>query len=436
MKIQSATATVELALTCQTMLSPDSNSYRGQFTLGPDGWKEFRIDERLNEPIKGSYVVPMLPIEFHCHGVGPFDFTDIPKLKLDEINDHFAGEGVRGILTLYLPQPHLDAFLRMMKEFAAAKQAGQLPYIAGVALEGPVLGSFGGTPEIGVWTPTRDEWKNLARCGELGLQYIVLSPDASMAESSIFASKEIEQPSVEWICELLLDHGVRPALGHFWKNNPEASANCINKLLDIAERVGTLPAGHSVITDHLFNDMPRKFKHCWRTPAERTHREADLASMDLPSLTMENLVDRLGIVPATIMQAAKDRRLTVCLNFDGEHVDLAISRSVVELLGADCIIAMTDRIDSKMLGGQRLLMPERSSLLYQSQGIVAAGSQPLTRQVENMRSIGLSEEDIWKMTSFVPSRVLGIKEDYDEAGRPRSGYVVTADHQRHVFSYV
>jgi hypothetical protein len=257
-----------------------------------------------------------------------------------------------------------------------------------------------------------------------------------MAEGSIFASKGTRHPSVEWICELLLDHGIRPALGHFWKENPEASAGYVNKLLDIAERVGTLPAAQSVITDHLFNDMPRKFKHCWRTPAERAHREADLEDLDLPSLTMENLADRLGIVPATIMQAAKDRRLTICLNFDGEHVDLAISRTVVKLLGADCIIAMTDRIDSKMLGGQRLLMPERSTLLYQSQEIVAAGSQALNRQIENMRAIGLSEEDIWQMTCFVPSRVLGIKEDHDEAGRPRCGYLVTADRERHAFSNV
>lgn len=424
----------QITLNSQTMLNPDGSLSRGLFSVGSGGWDQFDIVGKDAGPIEGGYMVPLLPVDFHCHGVGKYDFTAVPSIELAQINRHFVSEGIRGILTLYLPQPNLGDFLRLMEEFGAAKAAGQLTHIAGVALEGPMLGSFGGTPESGVWAPTREEWRSLARCGALGLQYVVLSPDATLENDSIFISRWPDSPPTEWVFELLLEHGVRPALGHFWKSNPEASAAHVRALLDIADRTGILPSPNSVITDHLFNDMPRNFKHSWRTEDERARRAADLERIDLPSWTMENIEERAGVVPATIMRAAKERRLTVCLNFDGEHVDLAVSRQVVELLGAENIIAMTDRVDSRILGGQRLQMPPASSLLYQSQGIVAAGTQGLSRQVRNMRSVGLTEEQIWQMICFTPSRVLGIEPALDAAGRPQIGGFVTEEREYHAFS--
>src|ERR1700733_7241692 len=90
-------------------------------------------------------------IDFHCHGVGRFDFTEIPKLDLEEIEDILAEKKQKTVLTMYLPKPHFEDFLELIEKFYQGKKAGKFNYIAGFGLEGPLLASHGGTPEKGVW---------------------------------------------------------------------------------------------------------------------------------------------------------------------------------------------------------------------------------------------------------------------------------------------
>jgi N-acetylglucosamine-6-phosphate deacetylase len=350
----------------------------------------------INKLVKNS-------IDFHCHGVGQFDFTEINNIRLDEIQQLLESREQKAILTLYLPESNFKDFLVLMAEFSSLKNSGKLQNIAGFALEGPLLSSPGGTPKSGIWMPNKQHWKEIAACGKEGLIYMVLSPDVT------FSNNGPQTPnSISWIAETLLEGGVLPAPGHFKKDNPKESARLLQEIFDVVANWGHGPT----ITDHLFNDMPLNFKHAWRTPEEKARREQDIKKLNLDAWNLSSLEEILGIVPATIIKNAKKGLVKICQNFDGEHVDLKIIKRAVELIGAENILVMTDAIESKRLAGRVLHTQPDSTLLYQDNGIVAAGSQTMRKQIENMLLIGLSEEEIISITNRVPSMVLANRKKY------------------------
>lgn len=340
-------------------------------------------------------------LDFHCHGVGRFDFTEIQDLDLSEIENILSSRKQHCILTLYLPKPNFEHFLDLMELFHQGKQAGKFLHIAGISLEGPLLASHGGTPEEGVWLPTKQHWKEIAACGKKGLIYVVISPDAELAPW-VKAADPSAPRSVTWIAETLLEGGVLPAPGHFTKVDPVASAKALQSIFDVVKAWGH---GYTV-TDHLFNDMPRNFKHAWRSPEERTRRDQDIKMLNLDTWNLDNLVEKLGPVPAVMITNARKGYVKICQNCDGEHVDLAIVKKAVELIGAENMLMMTDSIESKRLAGRDLNMKKDSTLLYQDEGIVAAGSQNVLRQIENMLSIGLTLKEVEMITGTVPSNII------------------------------
>lgn len=339
-------------------------------------------------------------IDCHCHGVGRFDFTEIENLDLNEIERILSHKKRQAILTLYLPKPNFDDFLKLMDSFHQSQANGLFTHIAGFALEGPLLASHGGTPEKGVWVPTADHWQKLASCGQQGLLYVILSPDAYLPGSNF--SFNPEYPTIPWIAKTLLKGGVLPAPGHFIKTDPLGSAQLLQEILDVVEAWGQGPT----LTDHLFNDMPHNFKHAWRTRTERARRDEELLALDLESWTLDNLDEKLGPVPATLIRNAHKGLVKVCQNFDGEHVDLTIVKKVVGLLGSKNMLMMTDSIESRTLAGRDLHMLEDSTLLYQNNGIVIAGTQNVLQQINNMFSIELSYQQIQQITALVPAQVL------------------------------
>ncbi len=352
-------------------------------------------------------IAQALPVEFHCHGIGNYDFSDIDNLNLELVNELAREEHVYCVPSIFLAFSKLDAFCVLMQKYAKARSNGQLSHILGISLEGPLLASFGGTPEQGSWAPTKKEWEKLARCGNLGLLYTVLSPDALLKGSYLMERMTPEHPSLLWIVNTLLEAGIRPALGHFHKASPEASAKAAQEVIDVAKNFGPKPS-HRIITDHLFNDMPLQFRHAWRTPEARLNRKAEMAQQRPEKWTMDNLAKNLGEVPAVLMRAAHEGFLTICLNFDNEHVDLEICKHVVRLLGSKVIIGMTDRIDVNQLGGQSLQKKEHSTLWYQKKGVVAAGTSSIRGQIGNLESIGLNQEEINDIISYVPLNTLGL----------------------------
>ncbi|MBD2535931.1 hypothetical protein H6G97_44020 [Nostoc flagelliforme FACHB-838] len=349
-------------------------------------------------------IAPLRPIDFHCHGVGSFDFAEVANIVLDRVEKSLVADGVRAILTLYLPEHQFNNFLELIEAYNEGRKEGRYLYIVGIALEGPILASPGGTPKQGVWIPTRHHWQIFSACGEKGLKYVVLSPNADLTKHSS-KTDDTYPPNVQWIVETLMDGGVSPALGHFGKkSNAEVCVRAMEKILDIVANRSDKP----IVTDHLFNDMPLNFKNAWRTLSAKALRESELEELDLENWNLKNLRERMGIVPATMIEAALAGLLKICINFDGEHVDLAISKKTVELVGSHNLMIMTDRIQSEILAGQRLYKCSGSSLLYQNEGIVAGGSQAIAQQIQNMRMVGIPETDIRNIVSITPAKVLDI----------------------------
>lgn len=335
----------------------------------------------------------------HCHGVGPYDFTDIPSIDLHAIESILAKRNHGAVLTLYLPKQNFTAFLELMNVFASGREQGAFEHIVGIGLEGPLLASHGGTPETGVWAPTKNHWQQLANCGSKGLTYVIFSPDIDLPTSNFYGDDEC--PSITWITNTLLAGGVLPAPGHFVKSDPVASSERLQHIFDLVAKWGKSPT----ITDHLYNDMPHNFKHAWRTVEEKKQRDSDISKLQLDKWNADNLDHYLGPVPATMIRNAKKGIVKICQNFDGEHVDLAIVQKTVELVGSDNLLMMTDSIESKLLAGRDLHHENESTLLYQQDGIVAAGSQSVEQLIRNMQRIDLSNIDVLKITSENPREI-------------------------------
>lgn len=364
---------------------------------------------RVVELFEGSVVSPgELPVEVHCHGFGSVDFSDLGAFDLDALDRACIAEGVVAIPTLYLHRGALDSFEQLMRDYADRRSRGELSHVVGIALEGPLLASHGGTPAATVWMPTQREWERLAQLGPMGLLYSVMSPDAFAPGSGLADEIDPRTPGFDTIVPLLVEAGVRPALGHFSRAHPEDSAAQVEEILDLAWSGGWSGAGLPVITDHLFNDMPLNIKHAFRTSRARASRDETVASYDLQTWSLANIEERLGPVPSAIMRNAASGRLGACINFDGEHVDLAIARRAIELMGVENSMIMTDRCDSARLGGQVLHHEDANTLWYQEEGVVAAGSQPLSLQVTNARGSGFSDPQIWQLVAGTAHHVFGI----------------------------
>ncbi|MCA3260086.1 MAG: hypothetical protein ING46_18690 [Rubrivivax sp.] len=323
------------------------------------------------------------------------------EIVLQKIQDDLEDSGSSAIVTLYVAREELDHFEAFCARFADGRRRGRFSRILGIATEGPLFSSSGGTPKRARWRPSRAEWRRIANLGRDGLVYSVLSPDAALADDG----ETDPARSLGWIVECLMDGGVMPALGHFSKDDPDHSAAKVREILSCVGRLGRGP----IVTDHLFNDMPLNFRHAWRTPAEFERRATELADADLDGWSRDNLETKLGLVPAAIIHGAFDGLVKICMNFDGAHVDLAVCARTVEVVGSEHLMLMTDRIQSAVLGGQQLRPIHSNSLLYQEDGIVAGGTTSVWQEVGNLVSMGLSTRQITDIACMTAQGVLGVE---------------------------
>lgn len=342
----------------------------------------------------------MNPVLFHTHGMGCFDYSSLQPGDLESVDALANAHNLTVLPTVYLRRDHLASFTEVMKAFDTLKRDGRLPSIAGFAMEGPLLGPEGGIPRAGAWAPTYGEWRTIVSLGHLGLRYVVMAPDALGLEEKISGGVTFADLLTE-----LYDHGTRIALGHFTRKDPERSAKRIQDVLDqLHESYQSSP--YLVLTDHLFNDMPRAFTHAWRTQQQKDRRRQELAQFMAEGWEPSTLADTLGPVPAALLEAARAGLLTPALNFDGRHVDLAICRRTVDYLTPHRLIAMTDDTELNSMAGEILHQLPGSPLRYRDDGAVASGSSGYPAQAANMASIGLTDQDIEAMFSTVPSQAL------------------------------
>lgn len=342
----------------------------------------------------------------HVHGIGELDFSSLGPSDLPAVESMAAARGICLVPTIYLRRAYLLQFEQVMREFARLRSAGEVPHIVGFAMEGPCLGPEGGTPREGTWTPTADEWRRIAALGENGLVYVVMAPDAMQLHESIAPGLRFRD-----LVESVYDHGGRLALGHFRREDPHRSADLCTEVIEyIQSRCANAP--EAILTDHLFNDMPRNFHHAFRGTAALVDRQAEIDRVLGEPWSEDSIDDLLGEVPALLLKSALNGRLTPCLNFDGAHVDLAFCERTVRFLDSSRLMAITDSVEIDVLAGEVLSRRADTTLRYREDGVVAAGSCDIDRQTSHMRDLGLAECDIENLWTNVPTRVLA----YDVRG--------------------
>ncbi|MFD7459667.1 hypothetical protein ACFV8X_21320 [Streptomyces sp. NPDC059868] len=324
---------------------------------------------------------------YHFHGLGDVDFSEMGESDFVTLESLCEERGLEILPTVYLRRPALASFEALVRAYAKYRAEVPETRIRGFGVEGPMLGPEGGIPRAGVWSPSVEEWRRLAALGEHGLRYVVMAPDA------VELDEEIGEGFT--FADLLVDfseHGCRVALGHFHRDAPERSARRMRKVIEFLHgRYESSP--YLILTDHLYNDMPRNFRHAYRSAEELALREAELPAVVGREWSREMLADLLGPVPAEMIHAAEEGLLFPCINFDGYHVDLEVVRKTVGYLGAEKMIALTDHTEVASMALEPLA--DDGSLLWRrDDGKVAAGQSGPERQRRNMASIGLSEQEI------------------------------------------
>jgi N-acetylglucosamine-6-phosphate deacetylase len=325
---------------------------------------------------------------FHSHGIGSFDFSSLAAADLPQLNELARDRGVYLCPTLFLTEDNFGDTDALLRHFSENRLSKNLDHILGWAIEGPLLGPNGGTPTGSAWRPSAAHWKNLVEWIPLSLRYVVMAPDQFSLDEEVDTGLKF--------CDLITmiyDAGGRLALGHFAGKSEQASKKRLDEVLAHIER-GYEASPYLILTDHLFNDMPRSFKHAFRTEEQRATREEEVAKHSKQSWEANELENLLGLVPAALLTAAREERLTPSLNFDGGHVDLSICRTVVDYLGAKRIIAITDHTESSSLAGEQLNLDSDARLLYREDGVLAASAASQEEQRRNMIKIGMSEQEI------------------------------------------
>lgn len=338
-----------------------------------------------------------LPVLFHVHGLGDHDFSSLRPDELHAVQEQAAARGCAVLPTIFLRRRWLTRCECLLAGYS--QQWEELPNLLGFAIEGPLLGPAGGTPRAACWTPSVPEWRRIAALGRHGLRYLVLAPDAMETDDLVGPGMRLID-----LVECLSENGVRIALGHFERSDPQLSADRARRLIEaIQAMLGR--SRFNVLTDHLYNDMPRNFVHAWRGEAQAC-RDRELAEFLSVQWNPGELVEHLGPVPAALIEAAREELLLPCLNFDGFHVDLEVCRRTVEYLGARGLIAITDHTETVTMAGEALHPDVDAELWYREDEIVAAGSKGLDWHLANMRSIGLEPAEIATMTVANPHRVI------------------------------
>lgn len=339
----------------------------------------------------------LAPVLFHAHGIAEHDFSSLTAADLPLLEAEAARRGVDLVPTIFLRRSWLDPFAATLTAYG--ERRAELPHILGFAIEGPMLGPEGGTPRAASWIPTVSEWRRLAALGDVGLRYVVIAPDAMDLDAPLRPGFRFRD-----LVESFYEHGVKVALGHFRRDDPQRSAERVRALVAfVHERADR--SRFAVLTDHLFNDMPRNFRHSWRGP-DRADRDRELAAFLATPWRDDLLPALLGAVPAALLETAREGGLTPCLNFDGEHVDLAICERTLAYVGAGNLIAISDHIECDTMAGEDLHPMDGSSLWLREDDVVAAGSSGLDVQIANMRAIGMTAAQIALVLSDNPRQAL------------------------------
>ncbi|TQL01253.1 N-acetylglucosamine 6-phosphate deacetylase [Cellulomonas sp. SLBN-39] len=343
-------------------------------------------------PPPGTLVLPGL-VDLHCHGGGGASFPDAttPDEVATGAHEHLRHGTTSLVASLVTAPP--DVLLARTALLADAVDAGHL---VGVHLEGPFLSAV--------------------RCGAQNLHDMLPGDPGLVREVARVARGHLvtmtvapEVPGVadageDDVLRALAACGALPSLGHT-DASAEVTEQAADRAFDLLATTASARSGRPTAT-HLFNGM-RPLHH--RDP---------------------------GPVAACLAAAAAGR-LVVELVADGTHLAPATVRTVLELVGADAVVLVTDAMAAAgmpdgdyRLGPLAVRVADGVARLLGDDGTagaIAGGVAHLLDVVRSAVEAGVPLVDAVRSAATTPATVLG-RADLGAlvAGR-RADVLVTTD---------
>jgi N-acetylglucosamine-6-phosphate deacetylase len=274
-----------------------------------------------------SYIVPGL-IDVHTHGGGGESFPD--ATTIDQVKTAAQSHLSSGTTTMLAST--VSAAIPVLEERAKLlAEATDKGIVAGIHFEGPFLSE--------------------ARCGAQDPRFLIPADEQSMqrlmeaagghARSMTIAPEFADLPSLK----VLADAGAIPSWGHT-DSSQQVAQEAIKNGMDV------LQGRQRASVTHLFNGM-RPLHH--RDP---------------------------GPIPA-FLEAAADGEVVVEMICDGVHLDPGLVKSIVEIVGRENCVFVTDSMAAAGLGdgtytlGPQMVRVENGTARLLHGGSIAGGTSHL-----------------------------------------------------------
>lgn len=310
--------------------------------------------------LAGAWLAPGY-VDTHVHGGGGGDFQTGDLLAAQRAVDYHRSQGTTTMLASVVTAP-LPELVASVAALAAVIDAGDLPGLAGIHLEGPFLADArcGAHDPALLRDPDPEAVSSLLEAGRGRVAMVTLAPERAGGLDAI---------------RRITDAGAVGAIGH---------TNAT-----YADAVAAIDAGARVAT-HLFNGMP---------PLH--HRE-----------------------PGPLLALVADERVTVELISDGAHLHPSLVRELFRWTGRDRTVLVSDAIALTGTTGGRMRLGSLEVTVVAGVAMTADGrslagsAQPLSAGVAHSVAAGVDLVDAVRAATQTPADRFGLSES---AGRIQVG---------------
>ena len=302
---------------------------------------------------KGLIAIPGF-IDSHIHGIGGFGTEDGCESSILGMSDILIKEGV----TTFFPTIYTDTLERITKDeeaivSAMGKEKGS--EIGGIHVEGPFISpsKIGAQNPAGRKDPSKETMETILSSGKGKIKAMTMAP---------------ELKDIAIVARIAIENGIVPLCGH---TNATYEETIIGKGYGIKHAT------------HLFNAMT-ELKN--RAP---------------------------GVVGAVL--SSDD--MTAELIGDGKHVHPSNMKFIIEKLGADRVVIITDSLKPTRQKSGKLtangVEVEMGDNLWVTKGnrnLIQGSCLTMLEGFRNLISWGFSIEDSIKMTATTPARIYSLND--------------------------
>jgi len=354
------------------LILPDGIEFNGALTYENGKILEVGSADRVTIPAdavvidaKGKYTAPGF-IDIHNHG-DPVQRFNFPDADVERICQHFLRHGQTTILaTLYCDQT-VEEYLHTRDVIVAGAKHGAGKIIAGVYVEGPYMGGFGGDQKYILWT------------GEI--------------------KKEEYMPVLEGMKGLVKVWAIdpaRPGIEEFMKDAKKVDPEVI------------FAYGHS---NARFSQCAAVRKYGVKV---QTHHNDSGKAPGFAQGTMGSGCDEYTL-------HEQDMYAELICDYTGVHVDPDLIKMVVKIKGPDRVILITDAsVGSKFTNNEADGIAYGPDLNYDYEGHLAGSRLTTDEAIRNlMRHTGYGLCHAVRMATLNPAKLLGIDDQVGslEAGK-------------------